>query len=193
MAYFGLCEIPSERLGQYSNLYHWTSVESATKILMTQSIYGCDMGKHANFSINERDDIARVKEVLLEFNFRGQHVSIFGDTFDSNSAPPEFHNTAFHLFSEGKPSDWSTVEGRSNLSYWQSNIYPGTRGLEFAGIRQFQGVYKDVLAPEACTKPFFWASSSKKSEYERALKLALTKQNLIELASRFKGTAISVP
>ncbi|NWF16086.1 hypothetical protein HX785_20505 [Pseudomonas reactans] len=193
MAYFESCEIPSDRIEKYSNLYHWTSIESAVKILTTQSIYGCDMGKHANFSINERDDIARVKEVMLEFNFRGRHVSIFGDTFDSKSAPPGFHNTAFHLFIEGKPSDWSTVECGSNLSYWQSNIYPGTLGLEFAGIRQFQGFYKDVPAPEACTKPIFWASSSKKTEYERTLQLALRKQNLIKLASSFKGAVISVP
>ncbi|MBD8789877.1 hypothetical protein IFR09_08255 [Pseudomonas syringae] len=193
MTIYALCPIPQDRIQKYSNLYHWTCVDSAISILEARSIYGADSGRHANFSINQRSDVARFDEVMLHFRFGGKHISMFGDTFGSNTAPAQSQNTAYHLFVDCQPSDWNTDAGRENLKYWQTNVYPGARGLEFVGISRFKGGYEGVLSPEEYSKPAFFSSSEKKIEYNKYLTLAVKKKRLTDLADTVAGEEIAVP
>jgi hypothetical protein len=193
MSVYILGPLPQDRVKKYSNLYHWTSVEKAISILETNSIYGCDMGQHANFAINKRSDVARFHEVLLHFKFNGYHLSMYGDTFGTKASPAGSQDTVYHLFVESDPSYWDTPADRVKLNYWQSNVYPGASGLEFVGIHCFDETYEGIPLPDACVKPAVWASPEKKNRYKIDLTLAEEKKRLMDLAAAVRGAAFKVP
>ncbi|MDN3474297.1 hypothetical protein [Pseudoalteromonas sp. APC 3355] len=189
-----LKDIPSGKIGLFEVLYHWTSIDDALSILKNKEIYGEDHGKHANFSINRRADIAKSKEVCLKFKFNGQHKMMFGDTFDTKDAPLNSHNTIFHLFSSGDPESIYTDEGFSKLGYWQSNVYPGTSGLEFDGIECWDEEYwKGLLSQTLPSKPSrlaFWSYKENIRSYDRVTDNKARQNKLIQQSKDNVGQTI---
>lgn len=189
-----LKDMPSEKILLFEVLYHWTSIDDALAILNSKLIYGEDHGKHANFSVNKRIDIAKSKEVCLRFKFNGKHQMMFGDTFDTADAPLNSHNTIFHLFSRGDPESIYTDDGWSNLGYWQSNVYPHTLGLKFDGIECWDSKYWDGLLeqilPSKPSRFIFWNYKERFQFYTRIVESKTRQNNLIKKSKKNNGQKI---
>jgi hypothetical protein len=160
-----------------SNLYHWTSIEAAIKILNSQNIYSkIDLGKHANFHVQPNfKDFERSREICLKFKFNGDHKLMFGDSFNTKEAPPNCSNSIYHLIL----SSWNDhILGKvpfGKLSHWQSNVYPNTEGLVFLGVDRLHENYKkfgDIDTNKEISKPrklFFLSNESKIKAYDRKI------------------------
>lgn len=187
--FWDISPIPDGLSNKYSDLYHWTSIDAALLILESKQIYRKDFGGHANFSIRPRTDLAKTSEVLLRFKFEGEHLALFGDTFDSNKSPKNSGNAVFHLFSEGNKESWKTKEGRERLTYWQSNVYPGTTGLHFVGIVEFGGEYNKLFPLDELKKPHWFTSNEAREKYKRQQDIL----SLQQFAKIHQGDLMSVP
>jgi hypothetical protein len=186
---FDISPIPEGSNSKYSHLYHWTSIDAALMILESKQIYGKDSGRHANFAIRPRVDLAKGSEVLLRFRFEGQHLALYGDTFESDKSPKKSANAVFHLFSEGNKEDWKTEEGRERLTYWQSNVYPGTTGLHFVGIVEFSKECEKLIQMNELKKPRWFAGNEARDKYKLQQNMLVLRQ----LAITRQGVLISVP
>lgn len=185
--------IPNGKEHLFENLYHWTSIESAISILEQCHIFGEDNGKHANFSVNARVDIARAQEVCLKFKFQGRHLLMFGDTFGTSHAPRDSSNSIFHLLNGGNRNDLACdTKFKENIRYWQSNIYPGTVGLIFEDIEEWSDTYKDPQSLEPLPhRPrwyHLWTYSEKKEAYLKVVK----RNNVISSRKKAKDALVAL-
>lgn len=175
----------------FTTLLHLTTMGSAVAILRTGKIFGNDICKHANFSVKwPRRDIARGDEVLLTFEFRGQHAAYFGSPGHSTPycqglAQP----IAFHIFTDGPPHDWPQ-SNLLNINYWQTNLYPGTNGLYLKNARLLE---KPSILPKAQKTIWPWQSEEYRNQLVEVCMYAKRIRVLDKLRSRANGKHFSVP
>ena len=176
----------------FRTLLHLTCLRGAVGILRTRKIFGGDTDKHANFSVKRpRPDIAREQQVLLTFEFRGNHAAYFGDPFGRGTltchgmAPP----IAFHIFSGDPPPDWPHSNLLS-LKYWQTNLYPGTTELYLKDAKLLD-------RPPVLAKPsrLIWPWQSARHRHQLAeLDLYAKRLSILDrLRSGASGKQFSVP
>ena len=124
----------------FSRLFHLTTFHSAVSILRSRTIFGLDTERHANFTVGRpRPDLARGDEVLLLFEFSGQHAAIVGVPFGQGvpSCPGLNAPVAFHVFPEVPNVDLERA-ALSDIPYWQTNLYPGANQLYLSDARLLQ-------------------------------------------------------
>ncbi|TMN81770.1 hypothetical protein CWB63_10735 [Pseudoalteromonas sp. S409] len=125
--------IPDVHSKLFQTLYHGTTIEEALTILSTGEISG-DSGLHANFAIMPRPDIAKSSEVFLMFEFAGHHraaISWVGKERLYFTKCTD--NVVYHIYTTG--SELDTDSGFLD-NYWQSIIFPETKGLKFLGLHE---------------------------------------------------------
>jgi|JI10StandDraft_1071094.scaffolds.fasta_scaffold125956_4 hypothetical protein len=184
--------LPEPFRDRFSVLFHLTSFEGAVRILRARSIFGKDTEKQANFSVGKpRPDLARNAEVLLQFDFRGQHAAFFGVPFGRGvlACPGLEPPIAFHIFPGEPPIGWPNCHIEL-LSYWQTNLYPGTSGL-FLRDAQL------LISPPSPPKHTIWRWPWKtREDRDRATDLrnhATQHRILDRLRERARGKEFSVP
>ena len=131
---------PDHLKAYFSRLFHLTTFHSAVSILRSRTIFGLDTERHANFSVGRpRPDLARGDEVLLLFEFRGQHAAIVGVPFGQGvpSCPGLDAPVAFHVFPEVPNVDLERA-ALSDIPCWQTNLYPGANQLYLSDARLLQ-------------------------------------------------------
>lgn len=143
-------QLPAHHTTDFALLFHLASYRAALRILDTTSIYGQDVGKHANFSvIREKPSLARDAEVLLVFVTGAAQVAtwypLVGETEPTPQVMglPAAPGTAYHVFTGSPPA----VVSNANLllsNYWHTLVYPSAHGLRLVSA---------TLCPPAPTIP----------------------------------------
>lgn len=131
-------KIPQPLKRRFETLYHTTSVESALALLKSGQASG-DYGKHFNLSLYPNTQLAAEQGVCLEFRFTGIHrARMFGVGDKRPTHSKLYNNVIYHCFNGNADpmkealKDWLMKPD----AYWQSIVYPGTRGLVFARVER---------------------------------------------------------
>lgn len=125
--------IPSLHSKMFKTLFHGTTVEEALALLSNGEITG-DGGLHANFAIKPRPDLARSSEVFLMFEFEGLHRAAISWVGKKRPYFTKYaDNVVFHIYTTNTGLD---ITSDFLNDYWQTIIFPGTKGLKFLGIHE---------------------------------------------------------
>ncbi len=179
--------IPSKYAIEFSTVHHVTSISSAMKILESQTIYGRDPDRHANFgAIFHKQRLAREVEVSLEFEWSGEQRICFSDCFvqfkpDSGNGGPK-PNVLYHIFNDYHP--FNEGDDLKKRRYWQSNLYPGSNGLVFKGV---SGILYSESQPQSILRRI--VNSKAREEHREYLWAKSTKEKI----NQYIGKVINVP
>lgn len=184
-------KIPQSDEKDFSILYHLTCIDAAEKILNSGEIYGNDTEHHANFSaLTERPDIAKCKEVCLQFRWSGSQAMYFGDPFGRGEPSSNGLNKPilYHIFTNNYLKEGEPLRKQK---YWQSNLYPGSSGLVFEGIKKIH--LQPAPIPWRPCRLFFWNYAEKLHNYKEIKKIHHRIEVLQKLAKNKINSTFYVP
>lgn len=119
-------DLPEELIEKFSKLTHFTSLESAKDILRSGLMSGGDTCGCTAFGLNSclRSDLARHNEVLMKFDWSGDHKALKSTHYVSKTPWTPQPDVIYHLQTDKPLSE----------VYWQGNVYISNDSLTFRSL-----------------------------------------------------------